>query len=214
VPADDLYRFDQEYRSRGPAILAGVDEAGRGCWAGPLVAAAVILKTGPVLAGLNDSKQLTALQRERLFGLIIEQSEAYAVSVISPAVVDEVNVLQATFIGMRNALAGLSVRPSLALIDGNRGIPAYAGPQKTVIRGDALSASIAAASILAKVTRDRIMHEEHPKYPVYSFDQNKGYGTASHRDALNRYGPCDIHRRSYAPVKECLLSGSRPAVPA
>ncbi len=199
-----LSRFDQAWRDKGFPCLAGVDEAGRGPWAGPVVAAAVVLPPGTVWRGLNDSKKLSPETRERLFEVIRKESLFYAVAVVESHVVDEINILQATFLAMRRALFRLGIRPDLVLVDGNRRIAECSLRQEPVVKGDAKSASVAAASVLAKVTRDRLMAEAHQRYPLYSFDQNKGYGTPSHQEALKRHGPCEIHRRSYAPVIEAV----------
>ncbi|MBI4395691.1 MAG: ribonuclease HII [Elusimicrobia bacterium] len=202
--AKRLYRFDQEWRDKGFPFIAGVDEAGRGPWAGPVVAAAVILKPENAWKGLNDSKQVLPETRERLFELITRESLFHSVSVVDHHVVDETNILQATFLAMKRALHQLQVRPDLVLVDGNRKIPDSPVRQEAIVKGDAKSASVAAASILAKVTRDRLMASAHQKYPHYDFANNKGYGTPTHRDALKRFGPCEIHRRSYAPVIEAV----------
>lgn len=199
-----LYRFDQGWREQGFPLLAGVDEAGRGPWAGPVVAAAVVLKPETVFKGLNDSKLLTPETRERLYGEIVRESLFHSVAVVEHHVVDEHNVLQATFIAMRRALFPLDPRPDLVIVDGNRRVPELHVPQETVVKGDSKSASVAAASVLAKVTRDRLMAEAHRKYPHYGFDRNKGYGTPDHRAALRRHGPCEIHRRTYRPVIEAV----------
>jgi ribonuclease HII len=202
--AGRLYRFDQSWRDKGFPLLAGVDEAGRGPWAGPVVAAAVILSPGRVFKGLNDSKQVDPQNRERLFDLIRQESLFFSVSVVDAALVDELNILRATFMAMRQALHQLSAAPDLALVDGNHRIPDLPFAQEAVVKGDGKSASVAAASILAKVTRDRLMQEAHQKYPHYDFQNNKGYGTPLHREALQRHGPCALHRRTYAPVREAM----------
>jgi ribonuclease HII len=182
--------------------IAGVDEAGRGPLAGPLVVAAVILPPGCWLPGLNDSKKLTAAVRERLDGEIRAVALAYAIEVIPVARIDELNILRATHVGMRAALRALSPAPELALIDGLP-LPDSPVPQHNLVKGDARSASIAAASILAKVTRDRAMVELDHCYPQYGFSRHKGYPTAEHLLALQRYGVSPVHRLSYAPVRNC-----------
>jgi ribonuclease HII len=187
-----------------PFFIAGVDEAGRGPLAGPVVAAAVILPREPKIHGLRDSKIVPLEQREALFCEIQEHALAYAVCEISPAEIDAINILQASLKAMRQALSELSQQPSLVLVDGNQK-PRSGFNEMTIIDGDALSASIMAASILAKVTRDHIMWEEHEKYPQYGFDEHKGYGAPVHMEALAKYGPCPIHRRSFAPVRNCPL---------
>jgi ribonuclease HII len=199
-----LYAFDESRRAESGPLLAGVDEAGRGSWAGPVVAAAVVLRPESRFKGLNDSKLVAPEDRERLFDEIRRDALFHAVSVVEAAVVDEVNILQATFIAMRRSLFHLSIKPDRILVDGNRAIPETKGAQETVVKGDGRSASIAAASILAKVTRDRIMVRHHDEFPAYDFASNKGYGTPLHQEALRRHGPCAIHRRTYAPVIESL----------
>lgn len=177
-------------------LACGVDEAGRGPLAGPVCAAAVILPEHLLIPGLTDSKKLTDKKRRELFPLIQEQAVSYGIGFASEAEIDEKNILQATFLAMRRALDQLSVRPELALIDGNRETD-FGVPVKTVIKGDSLSANIAAASILAKVTRDDFMLEMAKLYPEYGFDIHKGYGTKAHYEALRCYGPCPIHRKSF-----------------
>ena len=182
--------------SLGLRLICGVDEAGRGPLAGPVCAAAVILPEHLHIPGLTDSKKLTDKKRRELFPLIQEQAIAYGIGLASEAEIDEINILQATFLAMRRALDQLRVRPELALIDGNRETD-FGLPVKTVVKGDSLSANIAAASVLAKVTRDNIMVELAENYPEYGFDIHKGYGTKAHYQALRAYGPCPIHRRSF-----------------
>lgn len=177
-------------------LVCGVDEAGRGPLAGPVCAAAVILPEHLQIPGLTDSKKLTDKKRRELFPMIQEQAVSYGIGFASEAEIDEKNILQATFLAMRRALDQLSVRPELALIDGNRETD-FGVPVKTVIKGDSLSANIAAASILAKVTRDDLMLEMAKLYPEYGFDIHKGYGTKAHYEALRCYGPCPIHRKSF-----------------
>ena len=173
-----------------------MDEAGRGPLAGPVCAAAVILPEHLQIPGLTDSKKLTDKKRRELFPIIQEQAIAYGIGLASESEIDEINILQATFLAMRRALDQLSVRPEIALIDGNRETD-FGLPVKTVVKGDSLSANIAAASILAKVTRDNLMVELAEKYPEYGFEIHKGYGTKAHYEALRTYGPCPIHRRSF-----------------
>ena len=182
--------------SLGLHPLCGVDEAGRGPLAGPVCAAAVILPEHLQIPGLTDSKKLTDKKRRELFPIIQEQAIAYGIGLASESEIDEINILQATFLAMGRALEQLSVRPALALIDGNRETD-FGLPVKTVVKGDSLSANIAAASILAKVTRDNLMLELAQQYPEYGFDIHKGYGTKAHYEALRTYGPCPIHRRSF-----------------
>ena len=184
-------------------VVMGVDEAGRGPLVGGVYAAAVTVplkRAGELLegswAGVNDSKKLTDKRRRELYDVIVEQAVAYGIGLASEAEIDEINILQATFLAMRRALEQLPAQPELALIDGNRETD-FGLPVKTVVKGDSLSANIAAASILAKVTRDDLMLELAEQYPEYGFDIHKGYGTKAHYDALRQYGPCPIHRRSF-----------------
>lgn len=204
-----LYSFDSKRRNLDAPLLAGVDEAGRGPWAGPVVAAAVILRPESRFRGLNDSKKVSPETRERLFAEIQKDSLVHAVAVVDAPVVDEINILQATFLAMRRAVAGLAVRPDHILVDGNRLIPDIRVAQEAVVKGDGKSASIAAASILAKVTRDRIMTSAHEGFPHYGFADHKGYGTPAHQEALKKHGPCPLHRRSFSPVIN-VLSPSLP----
>ena len=182
--------------SLGLELVCGVDEAGRGPLAGPVCAAAVILPEHLQIPGLNDSKKLTDKKRRELFPVIQQQAIAHGIGLASEAEIDEINILQATFLAMRRALDQLSVRPEIALIDGNRETD-FGLPVKTVVKGDSLSANIAAASILAKVTRDNLMLEMAGKYPEYGFEIHKGYGTKAHYEALRTYGPCPIHRKTF-----------------
>lgn len=186
-------------------FTAGVDEAGRGPLAGPVVAAAVILDPQRPIEGLNDSKKLTARTRERLDGLIRERALGYAVALAEVDEIDRINILQASLLAMRRALLALSPRLELALIDGNRA-PELAGMAlRCIIGGDASEPAIAAASILAKVDRDRRMLDLHQRFPDYGFDRHKGYPTAQHREALLRLGPTPHHRKSFAPVRQLRL---------
>jgi len=184
-------------------IVAGVDEAGRGPLAGPVVVAAVVLNPDRPIDGLDDSKKLNEKRREELFALIMEQCLAWTVIEIDAAEIDRTNILQATLLGMKQAVEQLVPPPSLALIDGNQA-PDLNCIVRTIVRGDSLEPAISAASILAKVTRDRLMKKLHIDYPDYGFDRHKGYPTADHLARLVRYGPCPIHRRSFAPVKKAL----------
>ena len=182
--------------SLGLNVICGVDEAGRGPLAGPVCAAAVILPKHLQIPGLTDSKKLSDKKRRELFPIIQEQAVAYGIGLASEAEIDEINILQATFLAMGRALSQLSIRPEIALIDGNRETD-FGLPVKTVVKGDSLSANIAAASILAKVTRDTMMVELAEQYPEYGFEIHKGYGTKAHYEALRTYGPCPIHRKSF-----------------
>ncbi len=182
------------------ATVAGVDEAGRGPLAGPVVAAAAVLDLSLDWSGLHDSKQLSAKQRDASFARVLQGARAFAWAVVGPREIDRVNIRQATHLAMRRAVFRLSLTPELALIDGNDPVAGLPCEQTTVISGDATCLSIAAASILAKVVRDRIMERLDRVYPHYGFAQHKGYGTAEHMAALRAHGPCALHRFSYAPV--------------
>lgn len=192
----DLWQIEQSHRESGRDAICGVDEAGRGPLAGPVCAAAVILPFGLQIDGLNDSKKLTDKKRRELFDIITDKAIAYSIALVDEKTIDEINILQATFRAMEHAVRGLDVQPDMVLIDGNRA-PALELPMQTVVKGDSLSASIAAASILAKVTRDRILEEMDETYPQYGFAVHKGYGTKRHYEALQEYGPCKIHRMSF-----------------
>lgn len=197
------FSFDKQYYDKGLLTVAGIDEAGRGPLAGPVVAAAVILPKDIIIPSLNDSKQLSAAKRDELFEIIKEKAVAFFVSDVDNDIIDTVNILQAVFIAMANAVLNMKIKPDICLVDGNYKIPQLKLPQEAIIDGDAKSASIAAASILAKVTRDRIMDEYALEYPGYGFEKHKGYGTKAHLEALKKLGPCPIHRRSFAPVRLC-----------
>ena len=192
----DLWEIENEILDSGIAPVCGVDEAGRGPLAGPVCAAAVILPRGLEIPGLNDSKKLTEKKREALFDVITAQAVAYGIAFATVEEIETLNILGATFLAMNRAIGMLSVRPALALIDGNRnsGIEL---PSRCIIGGDGKCASIAAASILAKVTRDRYMYEMAEKYPQYGFDGHKGYGTKAHYAAIREFGPSEIHRMSF-----------------
>ena len=177
-------------------LICGVDEAGRGPLAGPVCAAAVILPKRLVIPGLNDSKKLSDKRRRELFPIIQQEAVSFGIAFASQEEIDEINILQATFLAMRRAMEQLNPQPEFALIDGNRETD-FGVPCKTVIKGDSLSANIAAASVLAKVTRDNWMMEAAEKYPGYGFEIHKGYGTKAHYAALEKLGPCPIHRRSF-----------------
>lgn len=191
------YEFDAAYRDSGAGLFCGVDEAGRGPLAGPVYAAAVILPPQPEIAGLNDSKKISEKKREALFPVICETALSYAIGTASVEEIDELNILQATFLAMRRAVEGLSVAPAFALIDGNRMPAGIAIPCQMVVKGDALSASIAAASILAKVSRDHCLMELDKQYPEYGFAKHKGYGTPAHYAALRTYGMAPVHRKTF-----------------
>lgn len=192
----DMWEIENSYFNQGITSVCGVDEAGRGPLAGPVCAAAVILPPNIEIPGLNDSKKLTDKRRRELMPIIKEKAIAYGIGFASEEEIDSINILQATFLAMERAIAQLTLKPELALIDGNREKD-FGIPVKTVVHGDSLSASIAAASILAKVTRDDLMLEMAEKYPQYHFEIHKGYGTKAHYAALSEYGPCPIHRMSF-----------------
>jgi len=192
----NLWEIEAQCFEGGFDCICGIDEAGRGPLAGPVCAAAVILPKGLEIAGLNDSKKLTDKKRRELYDVIIEQAEAYGIAFASEQEIDEINILQATFLAMERAVKALGVQPDLALVDGNRA-PALGMPVKTVVKGDSLSASIAAASILAKVTRDRLLEKLDEAYPQYGFAVHKGYGTKRHYEALREFGPSPVHRVSF-----------------
>ena len=192
----NMWEIEQNYFASGIKLICGVDEAGRGPLAGPVCAAAVILPPNIEIPGLNDSKKLSDKRRRELFPIIKETALAYGIGFADHKEIDDINILQATFLAMERAISQLSVTPELALIDGNREKD-FGIPVKTVIHGDSLSASIAAASVLAKVTRDDYMLQMAEEYPQYGFEIHKGYGTKAHYQALREYGPCSIHRMSF-----------------
>ena len=197
-------RYERRAKRRGARIVAGVDEAGRGPLAGPVVVAAVIFERGRYPDGLDDSKRLTLADRERLFELILARASV-SIAVASRARIDRMNILRASLWAMSRAVAGLSLRPDAVLVDGNMKPPNLPCPCETIIGGDGLSVSIAAASIVAKVTRDRLMANVGRAYPDYGFEDHKGYSTPDHFVALREHGPCPQHRRSFAPVREQQL---------
>ena len=192
----DLWEKENEIFAEGFESLCGVDEAGRGPLAGPVYAAAVILPRGLVIPGLDDSKKLTEKKREALFDRICEQALDYAIAFATVEEIEERNILGATMLAMNRAIAGLKLRPDLALIDGNRN-KGIESPSRCIVKGDACCADIAAASILAKVSRDRVMLQLAEQYPEYHFEQHKGYGTAQHYEALRQFGPSPVHRPSF-----------------
>jgi ribonuclease HII len=192
------FASELEARASGHTIICGIDEAGRGPWAGPVVASAVILDPKNIPQGLNDSKKLNEVKREILFDPIMQSSHV-GVGIVSAQEIDEINILRATFLAMQRAFEQLEIKPQLALIDGNKS-PKLNCKTQTIIGGDAKSLSIAAASIIAKVTRDRIMHQHDLTYPHYGFAKHKGYGTAAHAAALAILGPCAEHRKSFKPI--------------
>ncbi len=194
-------KYEIEARKVGVKLVAGIDEVGRGPLAGPVVAAAVILDIDLNIEGIDDSKLLSSKRRENLFDKIQQTALSIGLSIIEPETVDRINILQATRLAMTNAVTNLAIKPDLLLIDGPIKLDLNI-PQIPIIKGDKLSVSISAASIIAKVTRDRIMQSFHDKYPEYGFDKNKGYGTKEHVIALEKHGPCEIHRKSFARIGE------------
>ena len=193
---NDLWIYEQQYTENGSLTVAGVDEAGRGPLAGPVFAAAVILPFGTEIDGLNDSKKLSEAKREKLFDIITDKAVAYGIASASEKEIDGINILEATFLAMNRALKQIEGSFDLALIDGNRN-KGIEYPSVTVIKGDALCADIAAASILAKVSRDRFMYTMTEKYPQYGFEKHKGYGTKLHYENIAKYGVCPIHRKTF-----------------
>ena len=192
----NLWEIEKTWADRGFHAICGIDEAGRGPLAGPVCAAAVILPEGLEIPGLNDSKKLTDKKRRELFPIIEGQALAYGIGWASQEEIDDINILQATFLAMSRAVEQLNIRPDLALVDGNRA-PTLDLPVETVVKGDSLSASIAAASVLAKVSRDDVMLRMVEEYPGYGFEVHKGYGTKAHYEALRTFGPSPIHRRTF-----------------
>ncbi len=192
---------EMEAEHSGYRSVAGVDEAGRGPLAGPVVAAAVVLPRDISLPGLRDSKKMSPTLRARLFNQIIEKCTGFGIARVDETTIDEINILQAALLAMKRAVEQLPLEPDLLLIDGNRGIECETH-QKTIIGGDDASLSIAAASVLAKVTRDRLMEAYHEQYPRYEFSRHKGYGTRLHKERIREYGPCPIHRKTFKGVTE------------
>lgn len=192
----DWFLYENELIEQGYKSICGVDEAGRGPLAGPVCAAAVILKPNDIIEGVNDSKKLTEKKREMLYDIIKERAVSYSIAFATVEEIEELNILNATMLAMKRAVEGLSVPADYAIIDGNK-TPNLQIPCNYVIKGDAKSMSIAAASILAKVTRDRLLLEYAEQYPEYQFEKHKGYGTKAHREALLEHGPCPVHRLSF-----------------
>ncbi|MDR1926498.1 MAG: ribonuclease HII [Endomicrobium sp.] len=197
----NLFSFDKKIYYKGVKFVSGIDEAGRGPLAGPVVAAAVIFRQNVIIPNLNDSKQLSKKEREKLFVIIKEKALACAVETVDNKIIDKINILQATFLAMSSAVLKLQIKPDLCLIDGNHKIPDLSFKQEAIVNGDTKSACIAAASVLAKVTRDRMMAEYAKQYPVYEFEKHKGYGTKKHIEFLKKYGHCPIHRLTFTPIK-------------
>ena len=205
----DLLFFERSACKAGALRIAGLDEAGRGPLAGPVVAAAVVFPEGLLIPDVTDSKQLSEDQRERLYTQITGAAVAYGIGIVDERTIDEVNIREASIIAMERALDAITPAPDHLLIDGNFTLPRIPIPQRPIIKGDCLSHSIAAASILAKVTRDRLMRELHEQYPQYNFRKHKGYGTEEHIELIRLHGPCDAHRKSFQPVADMLRAGSR-----
>ena len=193
---EKMLEYEKELYSKGYEYICGIDEAGRGPLCGPVVAAAVILKKGDKIEGVNDSKKLSEKKREQLFEEIKERAVAYSVGIVDEKTIDEINILEATRLAMKKAVEGLRVEAEYALVDAEKKVPIDI-PYTPIIKGDALSESIAAASIIAKVTRDRIVVELDKQYPEYNFAKNKGYDTKQHTDSIKEYGLCPAHRRSF-----------------
>jgi len=198
----DLWEIERELRREGYQAICGIDEAGRGPLAGPVFAAAVILPFGIDIPGLNDSKKLTATKREKLYGIIVAEAVAYGIAMATHGEIDEYNILKATFLAMRRAAGELASIPDIVLIDGNQD-PRLPYKSGCITGGDGKSASIAAASILAKVSRDRYMRDMAEKYPQYAFEKHKGYGTVLHYEKLLEYGPSEIHRTTFLRKLSC-----------
>ena len=192
----DWLEFEKEAAAKGYKAICGVDEAGRGPLAGPVCAAAVILPENTIIEGVNDSKKLSEKKREALFDVIKEQALSYSIAFASVEEIEEMNILNATMLAMKRAVEGLDVKADYAMIDGNR-LPNLDIDSEFIIKGDAKSMSIACASILAKVSRDRLLYKYAEEFPEYSFDKHKGYGTKVHVEALKKYGPCKYHRLSF-----------------
>ncbi|WP_444432670.1 ribonuclease HII [Ruminococcus sp.] len=192
----DWLEFEKEALAKGYKSVCGVDEAGRGPLAGPVCAAAVILPEGVIIDGVNDSKKLSEKKRESLFDVIREQALSYSIAYATVDEIEEINILNATMLAMRRAIDGLDIKADYAMIDGNK-IPPIDIDAECIVKGDAKSISIACASILAKVSRDRLLYKYAEEYPMYGFDKHKGYGTKVHREAILKYGPCPYHRKSF-----------------
>lgn len=200
----DIYQYDESLRKKGFLRLAGIDEAGRGPLAGPVVAAAVILKEGLRITGLRDSKKVPEKEREYLFHEVHSSSEDIGIGIVGPEDIDRLNILRATRLAMQHAVEHLSSPPDILVIDAVS-IPAVSIKQLSPVKGESISASVAAASIIAKCTRDKIMCEYHQQYPRYNFDKHKGYSTREHMEMIRLYGPCPIHRKSFCRVMSLEL---------
>ena len=193
----ELKKIDKEFFDKGVKYIAGIDEAGRGPLAGPVVVASVILPQDSMIEGINDSKKVSEAKREKLYDLIINEAISYGIGIIYQDEIDEINILQATKKGLTEAIKQMEIKPNIIMVDALSGIDTLGIPYKSIIKGDAKCYSIAAASIIAKVTRDRIMREWDKIYPEYGFGSHKGYGTAKHIAAIREFGPCPIHRRTF-----------------
>ena len=193
---DKMLEYERALYAKGYEFICGIDEAGRGPLCGPVVAAAVILKKDDHIEGVNDSKKLTEKKREELFEIIKERAVAWSVGIVDEETIDRINILEATRLAMKKAVEGLKQKPDFALVDAEKKVPIDV-PYSPIIKGDALSESIAAASIIAKVTRDHMIIELDKEYPEYGFAKNKGYGTKEHTEAILKYGLCKAHRRSF-----------------
>lgn len=199
----DWLLYENEAKNNGYNVICGVDEAGRGPLAGPVFAAAVILPDGHIIEGVNDSKKLSEKKRDMLYDKIIDECVCYSVGIATEKEIDEINILQATFLAMKRAVYGLKIKPDLALVDGNQ-VPPLDNDVQTIVKGDGKSASIAAASIIAKVSRDRYMLRLAEQYPQYAFERHKGYPTKLHYEKIHEYGISDVHRKSF--LKKVLNS--------
>lgn len=205
VRLKNLCLFENKLREKGYNNIAGVDEVGRGPLAGPVVAAACIIPKGVLIEGIDDSKKIESSKREEVFQRIINHPKvSYSVGIVDNKVIDQINILQASFLAMKQAIRKLLIKPDFLLFDGNQ-YPMTSIPSNAIVKGDSLSISIAAASIIAKQTRDKIMEEYHIKWPHFGFDQHKGYATEKHRNAIVKHGPCEIHRRSFDPIKSLFF---------
>lgn len=193
----ELKKIDKEFFEKGVKYIAGIDEAGRGPLAGPVVVACVVLPENSMIEGVNDSKKISEAKREKLYDTIIQEAISYGVGIIYQDEIDEINILQATKKGVTEAIKQMEVKPNIIMVDALNGIDTMGIPYKSIIKGDAKCYSIAAASIIAKVTRDRIMREWDKVYPEYGFASHKGYGTAKHIAAIKEFGPCPIHRKTF-----------------
>ncbi len=200
---EKLNKFDNQYKNNNIKLIAGIDEAGRGPLAGPVVAASVILPDDFKLLGLTDSKQINKTNRNLFYEYITKYAFSYSVEVVDESMIDKINIYQATILAMKNSYKGLKIKPDLLLIDAVN-LPDNDTPYESIIKGDTKSLSIAAASILAKVTRDRIMTNYHQKYPLYKFNKHMGYGTKEHLSVIAAHGITPIHRKSFSPIKELL----------